>query len=153
MSNRRAPSPNAPAGAFPDVLADLRQQGHLTQRQFSAGTLFLRDLQASHGQSAGLVSNIAERIDAGRRPALRPPGGPSIALLDQRLNRLHPHERDLLKVLVTVREKPRGTLTDYARTRSAYNTQRDQRTFGVARVTGLLDSLADLYMPVDRGVV
>jgi hypothetical protein len=146
MSNRRLPAPDAPGGALPDVIDDLHAEGHLTQRQHQAALLFLRELQASCGRSAGLVMDISERVDTSRRPASRPPGGPSVAHLDQRLNRLHGHERQLMAHLVRSRELARGKLSDYGRTRSAYATQKTARAFAVGRVSALLDSLADTYL-------
>jgi hypothetical protein len=74
---------------------------------------------------------------------LRPPGGPSITKLDECLNRLRPHERELLKHLVTIREKPGAGLASYGRARSAYSTGRTARAFVVGRISALLESVCD----------
>jgi hypothetical protein len=88
--------PNLPGGALGEVVADVAQ--HLTQRHQTAAALFLEDLRRYHGYSAGLVTNIAEKIDAGRSERLRPPGGEP-ADYDKRLKQLRPHERRLLTQL------------------------------------------------------
>jgi hypothetical protein len=62
------------------------------------------------------------------------------------LNRLHPHERQLMAHLVKTRELTRGSLSDFGRTRSAYQTQKTARAYAVARVSALLDTLAEQYL-------
>jgi hypothetical protein len=128
-----------------DLIQDLAAEKHLSPRQIRAASMFLRELQAHHGSSGGLVTNITEKIDVGRQARLRPPGGPSIAALDARLNKLHQHERVLLAALVRHGEKGRATLSDYGRQRSGYSTGRTARAFSVGRVSGLLETLADTY--------
>jgi hypothetical protein len=153
MSNRRPPSPNAPGGSLGDIIDDLRHEGHLSPRQLKAVLIFLAELQRSHGASAGLVTNISEKVDLSRREAQRPPGGASITELDHRLHRLRPHERELLKCLITAREKPRGTLTDYGKARCGFSQQRTAKAFAIGRVSALLESLADDFLgPVKQEI-
>jgi hypothetical protein len=145
MSNRRLPSPSAPGGAFSDAVADLSDQGHLSPRQLRAAHTFLAELQRSHGASAGLVVTISERVDVSRREAQRPPGGASIAALDERLHRLRPWERELLKHLAVCGEKPGAALCAYGRARSGYDKQATARAFAVGRLAAVLEGLADQY--------
>ena len=129
---------------MPDVVADLVLEGHLQPRLQRAAQLFLVALQASHGSSGGLVMSTRDKIDVSRRPSYGPPpGGGSIALMERLLKGLHHHERELLKHLVTAREKPRGALSDYGKGRSAYASQRTAHAFAVGRLTGLLETLAE----------
>src|SRR5688572_17290886 len=101
--NRRKSSPNAPGGLLEDYVELLRLGGHLTTRQSMAAVLFLRALQAPHGTSSGIVGEISERVDAGRRPRLWPPGGSpraNIVALDDLMKRLRPHERHLMNFVL-----------------------------------------------------
>lgn len=130
-----------------DVISDLHTEGHITPRQFRAAVAFLCDLQASHGSSGGLVGEVAERVQTGVRARLWPPGGPAgIVALDQRLRRLRPHERRLMAFLVTHSELARGSLSDFGRTHSGYQTARTTRAVTVGRIGALLDTLAEEYL-------
>lgn len=130
-----------------DVLDSLREDGHLSDRRYKAGMLFLADLQAAHGSSDGLVGQTAEKVDNGVRERLRPPGGPSgIAALDQRLNRLRKHERELMGWLVQHKERNRGSLADLGRVDSGYRTVKTGRAYAAGRVASLLDTLAEEYL-------
>ena len=144
VSNRRLPS--APGGAFGDIVEGLEREGHLSPRQQKAAAAFLHDLRGSHGWSGGLVSFISERVDTGRQDRLRPPGGASIADLDMRLKRLHPHERTLLANLVKAGEASQDALSRYGRSRSGFTAQKTARAFSTGRISGLLESLADAYL-------
>ena len=93
-----------------------------------------------------------ERIDASRKQWGRPPGGASIAQLDQRLGKLHHHERELLKFLTTMRERARANLADYGRGHSGYKTGKTARAFTAGRICGLLDSIADQYLWSAAGI-
>jgi hypothetical protein len=128
-----------------DLIQDLAAEKHLSPRQLRAAGMFLRELQAHHGHSAGLVMHLSEKIDAGRQARLRPPGGASIAALDSRLGKLHQHERVLLAALVRHGEKGKATLSDYGKARSNYQTQRTSKAFATGRVSALLETLADTY--------
>jgi hypothetical protein len=110
--------------------------------------MFLAELRGAHGTSAGLVSETAERVDAGVRQRLCPPGGPSGTLpaLDARLNRLRSHERRLMAYLIRHRELVRGGLSDFGRTHSGYKTARTTRAFAVGQIAALLDTLAEEYL-------
>jgi hypothetical protein len=134
-----------------DVFADLRQEKHLTARQYQAGLWLLAELQARHGASAGLVGEVAEKVDTCVRARLWPPGGPSgIAILDARLRRLRGHERRLMEFLIRSRELPRGRLADFGRTHSAYTKRETARAVAVGRISAFLDSLADEYLGPER---
>jgi hypothetical protein len=147
MTNRRRPAPNAPGGPLEDIFEDLRSEGHLTARQHLAGMLLLRDLQAAHGRSAGLVGSPSEKVQTGASERICPPGGLyGIAEMDRRLNRLRPHERRLMSRLVTCREKARGSLPDLGRLLSGYKTAKTTRAVMVGRVGGLLDSVAEIWL-------
>lgn len=126
-----------------DVLEDVRE--HLTDRQWRAGLLFLRELQKHHGQSAGLVSSISEKIDLSHKARLRPPGGPSIAALDARMHRLRPHERTLMAYLIKQRELVRGGLADFGRQHSGYAQVKTQRAYVTGLIAAMLSTLADEY--------
>lgn len=146
MSNRKRPAPDAPGGSFPDVISDLHSEGHISARGFRAAVLFLSDLRAAHGSSGGLVSQLSDKVQTGARELLWPPGGPvGIAEFDRRVNRLRPHERQLLAFLVKHREHARGTLADLGRQISGYKTAKTMRAVVVGRVGALCDSLAELY--------
>jgi hypothetical protein len=129
-----------------DVFEDMRAEAHLTERQYLAGLMVLRDLQAWHGTSGGIVGEVRDKVDVSTRPLLWPPGGPSIAALDYRLNRLRPHERRLMAFLIKHRELARGTLGDFGRMYSGYKTAKTTRAVTVGRIGALLDSLADEYL-------
>lgn len=149
MSNRLKPAPGAPGGSMGDVFADMRTEGHLSERQHLAGMLFLRDLQGQHGHSSGIVGEMRDKVDVSVRPRLWPPGGPSgsgLAPLDARLNRLRGHERRLMGWLIKHRELARGTLSDFGRLHSGYQTAKTQRAVAVGRIGALLDTLADEYL-------
>lgn len=149
MSNRRQPTPNAPGGSMSDVVAGLMM--HLTARQRHAVGLFLRDLQAHHGRSDGLVGEMSPKVQTGVRERLRPPGGPlGIVELDERLNRLRPHERRLMGWLIKHRELVRGTLADLGRSHSGYKARRDQVAVSVGRIGALADTLADEYLGAEK---
>lgn len=129
-----------------DVISDLHNEGHISPRQFRAVVCFLSDWQAYHGHSGGLVGQLAEKVQTAPREPLWPPGGPvGIVEFDRRLNRLRPHERTLLRFLVTHREKARGTLSDLGRQISGYKTAKTTRAVVVGRVGALCDSLAEIY--------
>jgi hypothetical protein len=131
-----------------DVLEDLRSEGHLSARQHRAMALFLRDLQANHGTSEGVVGLLAERVQSSTRSRLWPPGGSSggLAALDALLYGLRPHERRLVAFLVKHREEARGTLSDFGRVHSGYKTPRTTRAVAIGRIGALLDTLADEYL-------
>lgn len=132
-----------------DLLEDMRLGGHLTPRQHRAAMLFLRDLGAQHGTSAGIVGVVGERVDSGIRPPLCPPGGligADLVLLDNRLHGLRRHERWLLGFLVQHRELQRGTLRDLGRLRSGYTDRVAAQGVAVGRIGGLLDTLADEFL-------
>jgi hypothetical protein len=133
-----------------DVISDLHTEGHLTPRQFRAAVAFLGDLRGVHGRSAGLVGEMAEKVDSGCRTRLGPSGGPSgIFALDQRLNRLRGHERRLMEYLIKHRELARGSLSDFGRLHSGYKTARTTRAVAIGRIGALLDTLADEYLEPD----
>jgi hypothetical protein len=130
-----------------DVLDDLAAEGHLSTRQYRAVVLFLADLRAYHGRSDGLVGQTTEKVDSALREQICPPGGPrGIVELDNRLNRLRPHERRTMRDLVICREKPRGTLSDLGRLLSGYKTAKTTRAVMVGRIGALLDTLAEEYL-------
>jgi hypothetical protein len=130
-----------------DVLDTLKEDGHLSERRYRAGMLFLADLQAAHGSSDGLVGQASEKVDSGARERLRPPGGPSgIAELDGRLNRLRRHERRLMEWLIRHRELNRGSLADLGRMDSGYATVKTGRAYAAGRIASLLDTLAEEYL-------
>lgn len=148
MSNRRLPAANAPGGAMGDLLEDLQQERHLSERQWLAATLFLRDLQGVHGHSGGLVGELRDKVDVSVRPRLWPPGGPSgdLGALDARLNRLRGHERRLMEFLIRHRELARGSLKDFGRMHSAYTKRETARAYAIGRIAALLETLADEYL-------
>lgn len=130
-----------------EVIQALFKEGHLTPRQCAAGVAFLTDLQWGGGSSSGMVLDLDRTKGSGRQP-LYPPGGyESERHLRCRevLTRLRGHERDMLKFLVTHREKARGTLADWGRQRSAYTTAKTARARAVGEVAALLESIAELY--------
>jgi hypothetical protein len=130
-----------------DVLETLHQEGRLTDRRYRAGMLFLADLQATHGDSSGLVGQIGEKVQAGVRERLAPPGGPrGIADLDGRLNRLRRHERELMGWLVRHKERNRGSLADLGRVDAGYVTVKTGRAYAAGRISALLDTLAEEYL-------
>jgi hypothetical protein len=130
-----------------DVLDSLREDGHLSERRYKAGVLFLADLQAVHGSSDGLVGQTSEKVDTGVRERMRPPGGPcGIVALDQRLNRLRKHERELMGWLVQHKERNRGSLADLGRVDSGYRTAKTGRAYAAGRIASLLDTLAEEYL-------
>ena len=138
---------NAPGGSMADVIDDIDMEGHLTSRHRLAATMFMADLQSSHGTSEGVVADTQPRVDTSVRPRFWPVGSPGdIASLDQRLNRLRRHERQLMGHLVKSRELARGSLSDYGRMRSGYQSQKTARAYAVGRVVALLDTLADEYL-------
>ena len=132
-----------------DVFDDLREEGHITSRQHLTAMLFLRDLQASHGSSGGLVGDTTPRVQTGLQQRLAPPDGHghyALARLDNRLHRLRSHERRLMGALVKVREQARGSLSDLGRMASGYKTSRTTRAVMVGRIGALLDTLAEEYL-------
>jgi len=148
MSNRRCATANAPGGSFGDVMDELKEEGHLTLRQWNAGQLLLVVLQTSHGSSAGIVGQVGDKVDNSTRQPLYPPGGGTGAdAVGALLKGLRHHERELFKFLVVHRELPRGSLADWARTRSAYKTNKTCRAMAVGRITGFLDSIAEIGLP------
>jgi len=150
MSNRKRIArctPNAPGGGFGDLLDELKGEQHLTDRQYLAGNVLLTMLRTSHGSSNGLVGQISDKVDSSARQPLWPVGGASIAHVDSLLKGLRRHERELFKFLVVHKELPRGSLADWGRTRSAYKTNKTRRAVTVGRVTGFLDSVAELCLP------
>jgi hypothetical protein len=151
MANRRRASPDAPGGSMGDVLDSLREEGHLSDRRYRAGMAFLAELQASHGQSAGLVGQLAEKVDTGATQRLWPSGGSrGIVALDARLNRLRRHERELMSWLVQHKERNRGSLADLGRIDSGYQTVRTGRAYAAGRIAALLDTLAEEYFGAEQ---
>lgn len=150
MSNKRRPSPNAPGGSLPDILSDLLDEGHLSPRLARAAMALIRDLQAPHGRSAGLVGSTAEKIQTGLREPLWPSGGPrGIVAFDERINRLWQHERQWMAELVKSRESARGSLADLGRQRSGYKTAKTTRAVAVGMTVAFLHSLAEIYFGPD----
>jgi len=128
-----------------DVLTSLVKQGHLTQAQAKAGYSFLRDLQKSQGSSAGLVGQVAERVDSSTMARLAPPDGGGSDAYSKVLQGLRPHERELLHFLVIHKELPRGSLADWGRQNSAYKTPKTATAAAVGAIRMMLDSMAALY--------
>jgi hypothetical protein len=127
-------------------LEELREEGHLSLRQYQAGVMLLRMLQTWHGTSRGFARWVVERIDNGNyEEALEHRASKAhLGQLDNLLKGLRSHERELLKFLVVHRELPRGSLADWGRQHSGYKTNKTRRAVIVGRVTGFLDSVAEL---------
>lgn len=149
MSNRRRAMANAPGGALGDVLDELKEEGHLSSRQYHAGVLLLRMLQTWHGTSAGFSRWLVERIDNGgyEDAVAQRVARADLERLDVLLKGLRQHEREFLKFLVVHRERPRGTLADWGGIKSAYKTNKTRRAVTVGRASGFLDSVAELILP------
>jgi len=135
-------------GSFPDVLAELHKEGHITDRQYGTACRFVADMQASHGTSDGIVSQTQERVQTSHRARTRPPGGgdpDAFARMDRLLCQLRSHERGVLEFLILRRELPRGSLCDLGRQLSRYQTNKTTRAAAVGRIGALLDSVVELY--------
>ena len=146
MSNRRRATADAPGGSMSDVLEGLKQEGHLTSRQYEAGVLLLALLQASHGNSAGLIGELLDKVDGKAYQPSAPIGGSGSGIreLDHLLKGLRQHEREFFKAMVKLRESSRGALEGWAGTKSSYKTNKTRRSFAVGRATAFLDGVAEL---------
>lgn len=135
-------------GALGDVVLELQKEKHLTTEQVRAALSFLRDLRSAYGSSAGVVGQIAERVDASLTLRLGPPGRAANASHERMsyvLRQLRAHERETLHFLIMRRELPRGGLSDLGRIYSGYRTQRTMRAAATGQVRALLATVAELY--------
>lgn len=146
MSNRKRPVPDAPGGSMGELISELHSEGHVNPRQFRAVVALLSDLRAYHGDSGGLVGYPTEKVQTGASERIWPPGGPpGIVELGNRLNRLRPHERHLMRRLVVGKEMARGTLADLGRLSSGYKTAKTRKAVAVGRICAFLDTLVEIY--------
>jgi hypothetical protein len=145
MSNRRAAHPGAPLGPLPDIFDDIAE--HLQPRTRRAASLLVAAVQAHHGNSGGLVTNISEKVDVGRVARLRPPGGQSTDLMEKLLHGLRRHEREMIKALVVSPERGVASLTAFGRSRSSYDSQKTARSYAVGRLVAMLETLSEVLEP------
>lgn len=135
-------------GALPELLIDLRREGHIDDRLYSAGSRLVLDMTRCHGTSAGLTAQYGDQVQGGRGEKL--PGKFKTELdafrrMDKVLGGLNAHEREVLRQCVVSKELQRGNLSDMGRRLSGYTTAKTARAFAVGRITALLESVAEMY--------
>jgi len=135
-------------GGIADVLGILQREGHIPSHQVLAISKLLDDMRAAHGSSKGLVCQMDnDRVGNSGTALFLTSHGDLYAFerMQSLLASLHPHERRTLAHLITYKEKDRGSLNDFGRTHSAYETPKTARAFAIGRVSALLQSIAERY--------
>jgi hypothetical protein len=137
-------------GAFATIVAELYKKGRITPRQARAAQMFLNDLTAYHGSTG--MGGYQERVDTSARPGKL--SGWSQAHINAQaiLDKLWFHERKTLGYLITRKEKARGSLADFGREVFGYSDQAMAVASAVAKIGGLLDSIAEHYLGVDAAI-
>jgi hypothetical protein len=135
-------------GSFGDVIADLHKKGHIEDRQYVAVSRFLEDLRTYHGASTGITAEPAERVQTSIRERLAPPDArnrQSFERVCTVLDNLHEHERACFGFLVCCKEFSRGSLSDYGRRISGYQTNKTTQAAAVGQIRALAASITELY--------
>lgn len=135
-------------GSFPDIILDMKREGHISDNVYVSGARFIHDLTRCHGTSAGLTSRYGDQVDAGRGERLPPRFATDVdafARVDRVLAALWDHEREVLTFCVLSREAKRGALVDYGRQRSAFKTRQQTRAVAIGQICSLLRSIHEAY--------
>ncbi len=135
-------------GALPELLIDLKREGHIDDRLYSAGSRLVLDMTRCHGTSAGLTAQYGDQVQGGRSEKL--PSRFAVELdafrrMDRVLGGLKQHERETLRQCVVSKELQRGNLSDMGRRNSRYATPKTARAFAVGQIKALLESVAEMY--------
>lgn len=136
----------AAGGAMEEVIDVLRREGHVPDRLYVSALHLLGDMRNALGSSAGLVGQLGVRVDSSRRGghgAFR--HSAAFERMRRILDGLRPHERELMRWLVTCRELERGTLVDRGRLTSGYEHARTARAYATGQIVSLLATIADGY--------
>ena len=67
--------------------------------------------------------------------------------MERLLKGLRPHERALVKALVTSPERGVVSLSEYGKARSNYATQRTARAYATGRLVAMLETLSEVLEP------
>jgi len=140
-------------GSLPDVLNDLKREGHIDDRLYIAGSRLVIDMTRCHGHSGSLVSKYGDQVQGGGSeylPSRFKTDFEAFRRMDAVLNGLKEHERHTLRECVTAKEAQRGQLSDIGRRRSGYTTAKTARAFAVGQIKALLESVAEMYQMPQR---
>lgn len=141
---KRRPSPEA-GGSFAEIVASLFKSGRLSARQVRAAEMFLRDLTAYHGSTG--TGGYGERVDSSRRPGGKLSGWTQAHIDCQAiLDKMWWHERRTLEFLILNRERARRSLADFGREAFGYEDRSMATAAAIAKIGGLLDSIAEHYL-------
>lgn len=135
-------------GALPDVLKDLKREGHISDSLYVAGCRLAHDMTRCHGRSGGLVSRYCDQVDGGVSEGLPPQHATdfdAFQRMDSVLGHLRGHEREILAFCVLSRELQRGSLSDWGRQRSKYQSAKTAKAFATGQIRSMLQSLEELY--------
>lgn len=134
-------------GALPDILLELRKDGHITDALYAAGARLVRDMTRWHGRSDVLISGYGNRIRGGSSGGL-PQGRPdydAFQRMDRVLAAMRSHERDLLGFCILSRDLDRGSLADWGRQTSAFKNRNTTRAHAIGQVRTMLHSIMETY--------
>jgi hypothetical protein len=137
-------------GAFATIVSELYKKGRITPRQAKAAQMFLNDLTAYHGSTG--TGGYGERVDSSSKPGKLTGWTQAHINAQTVLDKLWFHERKTLDYLITSREKQRGSLADFGREVFGYSDQAMAVASAVAKIGGLLDSIAEHYLGVDAAI-
>lgn len=135
-------------GALIEVVEALFKEGSVTGAQVVAVSKLLNDMRAAYGSSAGLVTSVADRVSGGgvNRMFLTSCGDAyAFDRMESTLHAMQAHERRTLAFLITHKEKARGSLIDFGREHSTYETAKTRRAWAVGRISGALESIRENY--------
>lgn len=134
-------------GSFPDLLTDLKRQGHISDDLYIAGCRLVHDMTRFHGSSAGIVAQYGERTAKGDGSSERRNVSDFDAFrrMDAILSAMRDHERKMLAFCVLSRELERGSLADWGRQQSSFKTRQQAKAVAVGQVKTLLQTISELY--------
>jgi len=142
---RPAPQTQEAGGTFATIVSELYKKGRITPRQAKAAQMFLNDLTAYHGSTG--TGGYGERVDSSRKPGGKLSGWTQSHVDCQRiLDRLWFHERRTLEYLIVNRERQRPSLADFGREAFGYEDRSMATAAAIAKIGGLLDSIAEHYL-------
>lgn len=131
-------------GSLLDTALRLHSDGHIGDRLLAAGGRLVRDMTVCHGTSAGMVGQYdgpTGRSDPHTRLPVRSGAYEAFARMQRVLDALRPHEKDLLRFLVCSRDLERGSLADWGRQTSAYQSKPTQIASAAGQVRCLLETI------------
>lgn len=135
-------------GALPDILHDLKREGHLSDTLYVDGCRLVHDLTRCHGTSAGLTGRYGEQVDMGRgdgMPRSWQTDPDAFARVERVLSSLRHHERRVLERCILARQMARGAMGEWGREMTAYSDRAQCKAAAVGIVVAMVRSISEAY--------